>query len=235
MIAFDLDDTLWDVRPVLINAEKQLDLFLSRECPSLKYDVTSMRSLRDQVLEEEPDLINRITEFRRHVIKKALTKSGISAADAEIHSIKAMEIFLEARNQIDFFDDVVPTLKQLYSRFTLGVLTNGNADINRLGLDQYFSFSYSAEDIGAPKPATDLFHVALKHTKSAPAEMVYVGDDLRLDVESANQAGIHSVWVNRKKHKALKPEDIDSIPSETIDNIGELPAAVEKISRRFLR
>lgn len=235
IIAFDLDDTLWDVKPVLIKAEKQLDLFLRQSFPTLKYNVTSMRSLRHEVLEEDPHLVNRITEYRRRIIEKAMIKSNIN--HAKKGSMDAMEIFLEARNQIEFFDDVVPTLKLLSSKFTLGVLTNGNADINRIGLADYFSFSFSAEEVGAAKPAKDLFHIALKHTNSSPSEMVYVGDDLLLDIVTANQVGIHSVWLNWKDK--LKPTGHEAretkkySPSETIGRIGELPSAVEKIIRCF--
>lgn len=230
IIAFDLDDTLWDIKPVLIKAEKQLDDFLQQRFPTLKYNVTSMRSLRHEVLKQDPHLVNRITELRRRIIEKAMIKSDI--ANAERGSMDAMGIFLEARNQIQCFDDVVPTLKQLSSKFTLGVLTNGNADINRIGLADYFSFSFSAEEVGAAKPAKDLFHIALKHTNSSPSEMVYVGDDLLLDIETANQVGIHSVWVNWKNK--LNSQGADALaPSETIGRIGELPSAVEKIIQRF--
>ena len=43
VIAFDLDDTLWAVKPVIIRAEKRLDEWLSLTVPDLKYDVTGMR------------------------------------------------------------------------------------------------------------------------------------------------------------------------------------------------
>ena len=71
-------------------------------------------------------------------------------------SLKAIEVFLTERNNITFFDGVVPTLQHLSQRYKLGALSNGNADINRLGLDAYFSFAYSAEQVGAAKPEPHL-------------------------------------------------------------------------------
>jgi putative hydrolase of the HAD superfamily len=38
------------------------------------------------------------------------------------------------------------------NHYTLGVVTNGNADVRRLGLADYFKFALCAEDIGIAKP-----------------------------------------------------------------------------------
>ena len=63
-------------------------------------------------------------------------------------------------------------VQQLAGHYVLGTLTNGNADIQRLGLSDYFSFSFSAEQVGAPKPAPNLFHAALDHTGVKAEEMI---------------------------------------------------------------
>ena len=52
----------------------------------------------------------------------------------------------------------------LARRHRLGALTNGNADIARLGLDRFFRFAFSAADVGAAKPAPEMFRAALLHT-----------------------------------------------------------------------
>jgi putative hydrolase of the HAD superfamily len=48
------------------------------------------------------------------------------------------------------------------NHYTLGVVTNGNADVRRLGLADYFKFALCAEDIGIAKPDARLFHEALQ-------------------------------------------------------------------------
>ena len=98
-----------------------------------------------------------------------------------------MEIFLTARNEVEFFEGALDTLRNIAQSFQLGAITNGNADIYRLGLNDCFSFAFSAEQVGAPKPAPDLFHAALAHTGCEPAQMVYVGDDPVKDVDAANE------------------------------------------------
>ena len=79
----------------------------------------------------------------------------------------AIEIFLAARNDIELFDGAQRLPSGLWQEplYVLGALTNGNADINRLGLGHVFDFAFSAEQVGAPKPAPQLFNAALAHTR----------------------------------------------------------------------
>jgi HAD superfamily hydrolase (TIGR01509 family) len=225
VIAFDLDDTLWAVRPIIINAENRLNDWLSQHVPHIKYDVVGMRALRHELLGEEPDLINKITEFRRRIIMRALQHSDIDDARASELSHQAMVVFLAARNEIVFFEGAMDAIIELSSEFTLGALTNGNANIAQLGLDRYFSFAFSAEEVGAPKPAHNLFDRALAHTGTEPHQMVYVGDDPVLDVDSANNRGLHTIWVKNP----AKDKPGTTTADENVDHIKHLPKAVERL------
>ncbi len=228
VIAFDLDDTLWAVAPIIINAEKVLDRWLRENSPDIRYSVTAMRELRHELLREEPGLANRITEFRRRIIQRALELSGTDITSAEKLSTDAMDVFLAARNEIVFFDGAMDAIKELAGTYTLGALTNGNADISRLGLDEYFSFAFSAEEVGAPKPATNLFRRALEHTGTTPEQMVYVGDDPVLDIDPANQMGLHTVLLKNPSKPGGGATDADI----AIDRIGDLPDAIARLHTR---
>lgn len=229
VIAFDLDDTLWDIRPVMIAAEKHLHQFLVSRVPHLQYDRDTVSEIRAQVIESDPAVAHQLTELRRRVIEQALIKSRLAAEEAGELSVHAMEEFLVARNTIEFFDGVLDVLSDLANSYTLGALTNGNADIRRLGLDAYFEFAFSAEDVGAPKPAHNLFRHAMAHNDIDPHQMVYVGDNPILDVDAANAAGLHTVWVNNRDWEHTGSSE----PDETIAHVRELPEAVERIKQRL--
>jgi putative hydrolase of the HAD superfamily len=77
LIGFDLDDTLWDVAPIIRNAESHLNQWLIENVPALKFDVISMRELRHEMLIKEPHLVNQITEMRRRLIERAMLLSGL--------------------------------------------------------------------------------------------------------------------------------------------------------------
>lgn len=224
VIGFDLDDTLWAVTPVIIRAEKLLNAWLVETAPDLKYDVVSMRELRHEILEKQPSLARKITELRRQIIVRALVNSHV--AQAEEIADQAIEVFLAARNQVEFFDGALEVLNRLDATHRLGALSNGNADIHRLGLSHLFDFAFSAEDVGAAKPDPALFERALSHTGVDPHRMVYVGDDPLLDVDAAKQVGLKTVWLDHGK----KPVGI-SQPDITIFNIRELPGAIDALSR----
>lgn len=226
LIGFDLDDTLWDVAPIIRRAELILNGWLKTNVPQLKFDVESMRQLRTQVLQENPTLIHKITEFRRCIIELAICLSDTKQAAARSLSDEAMEIFLQARNQIELFDGAHDVLVTLSRQYTLAALTNGNADIKRLGLDHVFSFAFSAEQVGAPKPESHLFTAALQRVGIEPREMIYVGDDPRLDIDAAKKMGIHAIWMDRGT-KSAEECQADAI----ITNISQLPAAVSVISQ----
>lgn len=225
VLAFDLDDTLWDMRPTLIRAEKKLYAWLKSNCPRISYDLVSMRELRNEVLQEHPQLKTSISELRRRVIERALQLSGYTAAESETFSHQAFEAFLQARNQVLFFDGALDAVQQLTRRYVLGTLTNGNADIKRLGLSDYFSFSFSAEQVGAPKPAPNLFHAALKHTGVKAQEMIYIGDHAEFDISAAHKVGLQTIWVNLDA-RAFTGE---VLPDEEINQLSDLAAAVSRI------
>jgi putative hydrolase of the HAD superfamily len=229
VIAFDLDDTLWEVDPVLIEAERILRQWLEDAVPGLTYDRETVGQIRREVAESNPGLIGRPTDFRRSVIEQTLKRADLEHASAESVSHEAMAVFLEARSRLVLFEGVRETMVQLASRFTLGALTNGNADITRVGLDEVFNFVFSAEDVAAPKPSPDLFLAALKHTGTRPPEMVYVGDHPQHDIDAANNVGLQTIWVdNGIKQREKGETDADEI----VSHVTEVPAAVERMLSR---
>ena len=230
VIAFDLDDTLWEVHPVIIRAEKILSTWLLAAVPDLQYDVVNMRELRDEVLAENPNISYRLTDFRRQLITKAMIKSGFPKSDSIRLASLAMGVFLNARNQVEFYEGALSTIITLAAKYQLGALTNGNADINKLGLADHFQFTFSAEQIGAPKPAPDLFLKALSHTGCRPEEVVYVGDDPAKDVDAAKAVGLKTVWL-KHKHKDFTPQSApQSTPDQIISQISELPQAIAALT-----
>ncbi len=228
VVAFDLDDTLWRMGPVIMRAEQKLSDWMQSEVPHLRYDPHDLRELRDEVLQEHPGIGHRLTELRRRTLEKALRRSNIPPEKSSLLAGRAMEVFLAARNQVQFFDGALEAIEILAARYHLGALTNGNADIHRLGLGDHFSFAFSAEQVGAPKPAPALFHAALEHTGCKPGEMVYVGDDPVKDMDTANRVGLYTVWLRHKSG----PGPGETEPDHIIDDIRELPEAIEKLGPR---
>lgn len=228
VVAFDLDDTLWPVKPVLKRAEGKLGDWLSARVPELAFTVKSMRALAPEVMASNPGIGERLTEFRTRLIELALLKSGLPQAKAAALAEQAMEVFLVARSEVEYFPGVLEVIESIASRYQLGALTNGNVNIQQLELSKYFSFGFSAErDVAEKKPHPALFQRALLHTGVQPQEMVYVGDHPVNDVDSANQVGLFTVWA---RSAASGPRG-ETKPDKTIDHISELPAVLAELDQ----
>ena len=194
-ITFDLDDTLWDVWPTIARAEERLHDWLDQHHPEIpaRYDTVGLREMSREVLQLQP----QIAFDRTRVRKEALLLAASRAGSRDFCVDTAYEVFFAARNDVLFFAEVLPVLERLAAYYPLVALSNGNADIGRVGLDHLFSFAISAADVGEPKPHPVMFEVACQRLAMAPENVVHVGDDPDADILGALSAGLHTVWVNR--------------------------------------
>lgn len=198
LITFDLDNTLWAVEPVILRAETQLTLHLQQSFPEHgpRLEATVLREASARLLDERPDYRNDLTSLRRHAIERVLASLGLSSSDARSEAERAFEIFHAARNQVELFPGAAEVLERLAERFVLGALTNGNADVERVGLGNAFRFQYSSESIGRRKPAPDMFVAALARAEVEAGDAVHVGDHPLEDVDAARRVGMQAVWAN---------------------------------------
>ena len=142
-----------------------------------------------------------------HVLKRHARECGY---DEEV-ARRAFEVFFAARNELDLFADVRPSLERLRPRYLLATFSNGNADLARIGLSEFFVVSLNARQLGVGKPHPLCFERLAEELRVARDEILYVGDDPALDVEAARAAGLRTAWVNRFDHPwpdTIVPADI---------------------------
>jgi len=220
LITFDLDDTLWDVRPVLHSAELTLREWLARNTPDLNdFSVEALAAIRRTLLDAQPELRHRISELRRRILCHALEQAGYPQGEARELAEQAFEVFLEARHAVQLFPEVHPTLELLANHYRLGVLTNGNADVRRLGLADYFDFTLCAEELGIGKPDPRPFQEALRRADVSAAHAVHIGDHPSDDIGGAQRAGMRAIWFN----PGGSPWQHDHQPDAEIGSLAELP------------
>lgn len=197
LITFDLDDTLWDTAPVIASAEVVLRDWLEANAPILGgVPVEHLFAIRERLVQAEPGLKHRISALRRRVLFHALEEVGYSEKHAQELANEGFEVFLHARHQVEIFPEVQPVLEILRHHYTLGVVTNGNADVSRLGLADYFRFALCAEDLGIGKPDPAPFLEALRRGNVEASAAVHIGDHPGDDIAGAQRAGLRAVWFN---------------------------------------
>jgi 2-haloalkanoic acid dehalogenase type II len=220
-IFFDLDDTLWDCQPVILRAEHALLDFLGERYPRVleRHDLDSMRALRVQVAHEHPAMRHDFTWLRLESLRRHARDAGYPEAMAD----EAFEVFFRARNEVVLYDDVRPALDRLVGAYRLFAISNGNANLQAIGLDHYFEATLAARDAGMLKPDPRIFEILLERAGLRAHEAAHVGDDPHADVEGARAAGLLPVWLNRQRAAwALE----SSAPDVEIASLHELPAAL---------
>lgn len=195
-ITLDLDDTLWPIGPVIEAAESKLYDWLSLNCPraARRHDPETMRELRDSVVRDHADIAHDLTEVRRRTLERLIVTEGAYPRD---YVDRAMGEFLRHRNDVEFFPDALPFLTRVSAAFPLLSITNGNADLGRIGLNGLFITQISAREVGAAKPDARMFLAACAHLKLAPQHILHIGDHPVQDILGAAQVGMKTVWVNR--------------------------------------
>ena len=107
----------------------------------------------------------------------------------------------------------------------MGVLTNGNADIKRLGIDHYFNFSFSAEELNDSKPSATHFEKAMEFTSEKAASICHIGDHTECDVEGALNAGCKAIWYNELNNEW---PDSKGCPVQEIKSWYDMEEAISK-------
>ncbi len=194
-VLFDLDDTLWPIVPVIKRAENVLYDWLRIHAPEVAETVSieSMRERRQELMATDPVYQLDLRRLRHAVLMEAFigTRQDTRMVDT------AMQVFSRARNEVEPFEDVLPTLTSLQGRVALGTVSNGAADLQVIGIAHFFQTAIAAHHFGCAKPDATIFHAACHALGVLPQEAVYVGDDPLLDVEGAQKAGLHGIWMNR--------------------------------------
>ena len=227
VVTFDLDNTLWNVDEVIRNAERTTRAWFDSHVPELNTTLKSedLLAIRQRIVAERPQLTHDLSRLRQEVFARAIMSVGREAAEAQRLAHEAFQVFLDERHKVSFFDDALEILERLARRHHLGALTNGNANISRLGLDRFFRFAFSAADVGAAKPAPQMFHAALAHTDARADQMIHIGDNPIDDIQGAHNLGIATIWVDLSLDR-----DVAAPPaSRIVHRLKDIPNAIAEI------
>ena len=218
-ITLDLDDTLWPFAPIGARIDQVLYEWMLQHSPATAamYPVTAMRELRERSFHDNPQLHHDLSALRRLTLSEALQKSGADLGLLE----PAYEAFYAARNQVEFYPDALAALARIAAKVPVAALSNGNADLQRIGVDHHFSFQLGSREHGAAKPAASIFHAACDRLGVAPAHVLNVGDHADMDVVGAMQAGLRGCWINREDHRWTHPSLQPDLQFDTLTGLAD--------------
>ena len=229
LLTLDLDNTLWETDPVIVKAEKACHDWIVANVPQAAgfYSLEAIREYRNQIAACYPDLRFRVSKLREEVLRRVFMQSGIERDQAALLAGEAFAVFYRARSEVTLFDGALQALQQLSRQYSLIALTNGNANLQQIGIRPLFAAHFSAEDVGAPKPQPDLFHRALTSAGVSAQQCIHIGDHQEQDIAAAARLGIKTIWVNLTDAAWA---EASCVPDQEITHLSQLPAAVAALN-----
>lgn len=222
-ITLDLDDTLWEIHPVIKRAEQRLYAWMDEHYPRIteQFAPEDIGAVRSEVVAEFRDRLHDLTFLRRTILARIGEAAGYDSAYVD----DAFAVFDEARNDVTLFPEARPALVALRERFVLIAVTNGNANLEKIGIRDLFDGVVSAAMAGAAKPERPIFDMAVEAGGASAGQTLHVGDHPLYDVHGARNAGLRAVWVNRNGDQW--PEDYPQ-PNAEVQHVGELSGLLSK-------
>jgi putative hydrolase of the HAD superfamily len=197
-VIFDFGQTLVDAANGFREAEKlaQKKLFADPGLSRPEDFLTTYRRIRKELHDR--------SNFSRKSLWQAVYQFYGLKPDTRLLETWETAYWETVKVNSDLFPETVNVLKSLSSKYQLGMITNtqgqqrsGAHRISRFPeLETYFKVIIVAgENSIPPKPDPAPFRLCLQELNIKPSEAVYVGDDYRIDVCGAQDAGLHAVWL----------------------------------------
>ena len=222
-MTFDLDDTLYDNYPYIIRAEHALIEFLGSFADDPAHSHADYwRRHKRITLQQKPNLHSDMGLLRREVLTSGLQAFGHSGPALKNAVDEAFDFFYFERSNFQVSEDVTRILSELGERWPLVAITNGNVNLEQIGIADYFQKSFHASLAFPMKPSSAMFNAAQQLLNLPSNSILHVGDNLEKDVLGAKKAGFMSAWYADNRNMNLQNEDVTVLPDIQLQHLSEL-------------
>ena len=207
-IFMDNDGTLMDFKAAEAHALRSVLNRLNISSPDAEavYSRINDQCWKDfekGIITQEELRLRRFRELMEHFQCQSDEKAAAYAAEAYVEALSHQSILLPGALEV---------VRTIAARLPIVILTNGissvqHGRIDRSPLAPYISGLLISTEIGAPKPAPDMYYKALEMTGIKPYEALMIGDSLSSDIQGSINAGIPACWYN-PGHK-IRPDGME--------------------------
>lgn len=221
-ITFDLDDTLYDNSMVVEAAEDALIKTLQSYDALRDLTLEKFNSEKQRVLNNNHEIYHDVIEWRIKTIDAILQKKQFPQITIPSIIDAAMNSFVTWRHKIAIPSTSYELLAYLANKYPLAVISNGNVEIDRIGMGDYFQFALRGGADGRSKPFPEIFQLASEKLAIPIGQILHVGDSLLADVDGALLSGMQSCWLNITHHDIKHLSDARRLPHIAITQLSEL-------------
>lgn len=228
-MTFDLDDTLYDNRPIIRQVERQMVEWLHHQHPiSATQPLSWWYDLKRTLAKQDSWLPNDVTLWRYKQIEQGLILLGYQPQQAQSAAEEAIARVLELRSDFTVPLESHKVLAELANQIPLIAITNGNVDVEKIGLADYFSLVLKAGPDGYAKPHRDLFDKAQQFLAIPAEDILHVGDHLVSDVLGAKRSGMKACWFNDQNIDLYQHDKVKVIPDVEVNRLSDLLLLIGK-------
>nr|WP_136251316.1 HAD-IA family hydrolase [Ningiella ruwaisensis] len=222
-LTFDLDDTLYDNWPYILEAEQHLRTHIAQHYPHAKhYSPKDWLGFKQAALAESPELKHDMGALRTITLTKAFLAAGLGSDIIPDAVADCFDTFYHKRSDFTVDKNICKTLKKLSKRVPLVAITNGNVNLKQIGIEQYFTHALHASKTRRMKPYPDMFKEAISLLDLPAKYIMHVGDNLQKDVWGATQAGMISAWFTFDRKRELSSEVTQVLPHIELHALSQL-------------
>jgi putative hydrolase of the HAD superfamily len=218
-IFFDLDDTLcayWDACKV--GLRRAFEAHGHEPEVMVGHWAAAFRDFSKEI--KSPDWYSGYLlsgeRTRTEQMRRALLRVGVE--DAELAARLSQSYMEERHRELNLFPDAMDLLTDLKGRYSLGLMTNGPADIQRqevekLEIGHFFDPILIEGEMGVGKPKPVVFDRAEALMNLTGAEILMVGNSYSHDIRPALERGWQAIWIRRPSDVPPSANN-DAVPEE---------------------
>ena len=217
VITFDCYGTLIDwetgilgaIRPVLLAHHASLS------------DPEILRLYSELEADAESSHYQPYREILRDVVRGFGVRLGFRTTEEEQHSLS------NSLTNWKPFPDTVAALRNLKTKFKLGIISNVDDDLfsaSARQLEVDFDYVTTAGQAHAYKPSLEIFRLAQRKMGIPSEHWLHAGQSIYHDVIPARSLGISTVWVNRASPRpgAGAAKQASAEPDDEVNSLAEL-------------
>ena len=202
VVAFDLDDTLWDEHHATDRAARALydDWHLDTRVSFEAFRLDWKRLSTEQFDAFTRGEISHL-EQRRQRVRGMRELLGLPHDEAQLK--RSLSLYQETYETFwTPFPESLPVLTEFRSRgLGIGLITNGDgtqqrAKLARMGLTDSFDWILISGDVGVAKPDPRIFRELMTRSGASAERILFVGDRLDKDVLPARQLGMSALQID---------------------------------------
>ncbi|MFD2165729.1 HAD-IA family hydrolase [Thalassotalea euphylliae] len=201
-ISFDLDDTLYSNRPVMVATEQAMLAYFKQHLspllsnPPAAFDRNFWRPFRHAAINDNVQLKHDVTALRLDTYTRGIFALCHDNIRAKQMAQQAFDFFMAKRSDFTVPESSKALLAKLRTKMPVVAISNGNVDTDAIGLTSYFDAIYHAGNGLAKKPHIDMFQAASNNINVPLKHILHVGDCGFADITGALRAGMQTAWLS---------------------------------------